>query len=130
MRDTRFLPRPRRLPLQIFRGAQQQRGTMLEAAEPGVAGNAQQLAHDLRDVAMINAEPIRNFLPADRAAPFLALEHRVVLFRRNAVGALEPPASRRRAAARGAVALAIIGIVRISFARTRVARLAAFVRRA
>src|SRR5262249_34854969 len=52
------------------------------------------------------------------------------LFRRNAVGALEPPASRRRAAARGAVALAIIGIVRISFARTRVARLAAFVRRA
>jgi len=41
-----------------------------------------------------------------------------------------PPApdTSRRAAARGAVALAIIGIVRISFPRTRVARLAAFVR--
>src|SRR5262249_50578871 len=130
MRDAGFLCRLRRLPLQILRGAAQQRGAMLEAAEAGVARDAQQLAHDFHELAVIDAEPIRNFLPADRAAPLLTLEHRVVLLGRDPVRALEPPAPRRLTAARGAVVLAVSGILRVAFARPRVARRAAFLRRA
>jgi hypothetical protein len=39
---------------------------------------------------MIHAEPVAEFLSADRAAAFLALEHGRVLFRRDSVLAFEP----------------------------------------
>jgi hypothetical protein len=77
-------------PLQIFCGAPQKSGPIPETAEPEVARHAEQAADDVPHSAMIDAEPVAEFLSADRATAPLALEHGRVFFKRDPILAFEP----------------------------------------
>jgi hypothetical protein len=93
-----LLSRPRHRPFQIFRRAAQQVGAVLEITDAQVAGIAEQPAHELAVVAMIEAAvaSAAEFLSANRASAVLPLEHRTVLLGRDAVSVLEAGTLRPR----------------------------------
>jgi hypothetical protein len=77
-------------PLQIFCRAPQESGPIPEIAEPEVARHAEQAADDVPHGTMIHAEPVAEFLSADRATAPLALEHGRILFKRDPILGLQP----------------------------------------